>query len=97
MFVFVSGRVPTVAANRILLKNISLVGVLWGGYLQAHPEYSAAVHAALMQMYRAGQLRPAVGTTCPFDQAPRDLRDLADRQVVVQSVLTISACGLGSI
>jgi NADPH2:quinone reductase len=86
---FASGRVPTIAANRVLLKNISLVGVLWGGYLQAHPEYSAAVHAALMQMYRAGQLRPAVGMMCPFDQAPRGLRDLADRKVMGKCVLTI--------
>lgn len=29
---FASGRVPTLAANRVLLKNMSLVGVLWGGY-----------------------------------------------------------------
>jgi len=88
---FASGRVPTIAANRVLLKNISLVGVLWGGYLQAHPEYSATVHAALMAMYRAGQLRPAIGATCAFEHAPRGLRDLANRQVMGKSVLTIGA------
>jgi NADPH2:quinone reductase len=88
---FASGRVPTIAANRVLLKNISLVGVLWGGYLQAHPEYSGGVHAALMQMYRLGQLRPAVGMTVPFDHAPRGLRDLADRKVMGKSVLQIVA------
>ena len=86
---FASGRVPTIAANRVLLKNISLVGVLWGGYLQAHPEYSATVHAALMEMYRREQLRPVVGATYPFEQAPHGLRDLANRQVMGKSVLTI--------
>jgi NADPH2:quinone reductase len=86
---FASGRVPTLAANRVLLKNMSLVGVLWGGYLQAHPDYSATVHAALMQMYREEKLRPAVGATCPFDEAPRGLRDLANRKVTGKSVLTI--------
>ena len=86
---FASGRVPTVAANRVLLKNMSLVGVLWGGYLEAHPEYSAAVHTALMAMYDGGTLRPAVGTTCPFDDAPRGLRDLANRAVMGKAVLTI--------
>jgi len=88
---FASGRVPTIAANRVLLKNISLVGVLWGGYLQAHPEYSASVHAALMEMHHAGSIRPAVGARCPFDQAPRGLRELADRKVMGKSLLTICA------
>jgi NADPH2:quinone reductase len=88
---FASGRVPTMAANRVLLKNISLVGVLWGGYLQAHPEYSGTVHAALMEMYRHEQVRPAVGANCPFEQAPRGLRDLANRKVMGKSVLTIGS------
>ena len=30
---FASGRIPSIAANRVLLKNISIVGVLWGGYV----------------------------------------------------------------
>ena len=38
---FASGRIPSIAANRILLKNISIVGALWGGHAQAHPEYLA--------------------------------------------------------
>jgi NADPH2:quinone reductase len=63
--------------------------VLWGGYLQAHPEYSATVHAALMEMYRREQFRPVVGATYPFEQAPRGLRDLANRKVMGKSVLTI--------
>jgi hypothetical protein len=33
---------------------MTLVGALWGGYLEKHPEYSASVHAALMEMYGAG-------------------------------------------
>jgi NADPH2:quinone reductase len=86
---FASGRIPTIAANRVLLKNISLVGVLWGGYLQMHPEYSASVHAALMELYAVGKIRPAVGATSPFDQAPRGLRELADRKVMGKAVLII--------
>jgi NADPH2:quinone reductase len=86
---FTSGRIPTLATNRVLLKNMSLVGVLWGGYLQQHPDYSATVHAALMAMYRDGQLRPAVAAICPFEDAPRGLRGLADRTVMGKAVLAI--------
>lgn len=85
---FAGGRIPTIAANRVLLKNMSLIGVLWGGYVQSHPEYSAPVHAALMELYAAGKIRPAVGATYAFDQAPRALRDLADRKVMGKAVLT---------
>jgi NADPH2:quinone reductase len=86
---FASGRIPTIAANRVLLKNISLVGVLWGGYVQAHPDYPAAVHAALLDMHEKGGIRPAVGAVSRFDQAPRGLRELADRKVMGKAVLTI--------
>ena len=86
---FASGRIPSIAANRVLLKNMSLVGVLWGGYVQSHPEYPAAVHAALMPMYTAGKIRPSVGAKYPLSDLPRGLRDLADRKVMGKAVLTI--------
>ena len=52
---FASGRIPSLAANRVLLKNMSLVGVLWGGYVQAHPEYAASVHPSLDGDVRGGK------------------------------------------
>src|SRR5262249_32350046 len=30
---FASGMIPSIAANRILLKNMSVIGVYWGGFL----------------------------------------------------------------
>ena len=30
---FASGRIPSIAVNRVLLKNISIVGVFWGGHV----------------------------------------------------------------
>jgi len=86
---FAGGRIPTIAANRVLLKNMSLVGVLWGGYVQSHPEYPASVHPALMELYASGKIRPAVGATYAFAEAPRGLRDLADRKVMGKAVLRI--------
>jgi hypothetical protein len=42
----------------VLLKNMSVVGVLRGGWVQSHPEYPAAAHAALMELFGAGKIRP---------------------------------------
>ena len=83
---FAGGRIPTIAANRILLKNISVVGVLWGGHVQMHPEYPAPTHAALMKLYEAGKIRPSVGASYQFEELPRGLRDLADRKVMGKAV-----------
>jgi len=85
---FASGRIPTIAANRVLLKNISLVGVLWGGYVQSHPDYPGRVHAALMELYSLGMVRPQVGGKYAFEELPRALRDLADRKVMGKAVIT---------
>ena len=34
---FAGGRIPEVKANRILLKNISIVGLHWGAHVQHEP------------------------------------------------------------
>jgi NADPH:quinone reductase len=84
---FAAGRIPSIALNRVLLKNISIVGVLWGGYVLSHPSYEREAHAALMQMYEAGEIRPSVNAVYPFREAPRGLRDLAERKVTGKAVL----------
>jgi NADPH:quinone reductase len=85
---FAAGRIPSIALNRVLLKNISIVGVLWGGYVLSHPEYEKQAHAALMKMYDAGKIKPSVNAVYPFAEAPGGLRDLAERKVMGKAVLT---------
>jgi NADPH2:quinone reductase len=85
---FAAGRIPSIALNRVLLKNISLVGVLWGAYVEMRPSYPGEAHAALMKMYAGGEIRPAVNTAFPFEEAPVGLRALANRQVMGKAVLT---------
>jgi NADPH2:quinone reductase len=85
---FAAGRIPSIALNRVLLNNISIVGVLWGGYVISHSEYEKQAHAALMKLYEAGKIKPSVNAVYPFEEAPRGLRDLADRKVMGKAVLT---------
>ncbi len=84
---FAAGRIPSIAMNRVLLKNISIVGVLWGGYVLSHTGYPAEAHAALMKLYAAGQIHPSVYAVFPFTEAPAGLRALADRKVMGKAVL----------
>jgi NADPH2:quinone reductase len=87
---FAGGRIPTIAANRILLKNISVVGVLWGAYVQEHPHYPAEVHTVLAAWYSNGLVHPVVGACSIFEDAPCALRDLASRKICGKAVLSIA-------
>ncbi|HVT94472.1 MAG TPA: NADPH:quinone oxidoreductase family protein [Bryobacteraceae bacterium] len=84
---FASGRIPSVAANRILLKNISVTGVFWGGHVQQQPGYVSETQSALAGLFRDGKICPAVTARHPLSAAPEALRELAERKVRGKAVL----------
>jgi NADPH:quinone reductase len=86
---FASGRIPSVQANRVLLKNISVVGVHWGQYVEQHPEFIAHTHEVLTAMYLGGQIHPVVGKTFRLEQAAAGLRELAERKILGKAVLVL--------
>jgi NADPH:quinone reductase len=86
---FAGGRIPSIAANRILLKNMSVVGVFWGAQVERHPDYLVESQAELFKMYEAGQIKPIVSKAYPLAEAPAALQALANRQVYGKVVLTM--------
>ncbi|MDX2033388.1 MAG: NADPH:quinone oxidoreductase family protein [Blastocatellia bacterium] len=86
---FAGGTIPSIAANRILLKNISIIGAYWGGYLEHHPEYMDEAQAALLEMYEAGRIKPIVSQTFPLAGAVEALQALATRRTFAKVVLTM--------
>ena len=86
---FAGGRIPSVQANRILLKNIAVTGVLWGGYVTRKPGFLAETQDVLFAMYNAGQIRPRVTRHYPLADAVRALRDLGERKISGKAVLTM--------
>jgi NADPH2:quinone reductase len=86
---FAGGRIPSIAANRILLKNMSVVGVFWGAQVERNPAYLAASQAELFRMYEAGQIKPIVSKSYPLEDAIEALHSLANRQAYGKLVLTM--------
>jgi NADPH2:quinone reductase len=80
---FADGRIPSIQANRILLKDIAIVGVHWGAYVRDHPEYPGEAQQALETM----RVRPVVGKRYRGEEAPVALLDLAERKVIGKAVL----------
>jgi len=86
---FASGRIPSVAANRVLLKNIFVVGVFWGRHADENRGYLSETHEALTKLYTEGKINPVVTAKSPLGEAPAALRALADRKVAGKAVLTM--------
>jgi NADPH2:quinone reductase len=76
---FAGGRIPEVPANKILLKNISIVGLHWGAYAHHAPEAFHQAHEALLQMYAAGTIKPVVWKAFPLAQLPDALSAIESR------------------
>ncbi len=57
---FTSGRIPEIRTNRILLKNISIVGLHWGAYRIHEPHLIEEAQAALYNFYRDGKIKPVI-------------------------------------
>jgi NADPH2:quinone reductase len=86
---FAGGTIPSIAANRILLKNMSVVGVYWGGYLEHYPEYMSEAQESLFKMYDDGQIKPVVSRSFTLADAVEALNALATRKTVGKVVLKI--------
>ena len=84
---FAGGRIPTIAANRILLKNVSIVGVHWGLYQRRGSPLVDEWMETLFAHYRAGRLGPVVYRTYPLAEAARALDALATREAYGKVVL----------
>jgi NADPH2:quinone reductase len=76
-----------VPANRLLLKDISIVGVHWGQYVGQHPEFLGHAHEVLTAMYLGGQIQPVVGKTFKLAEVPAGLRELAERKIAGKAVV----------
>jgi NADPH2:quinone reductase len=54
---FAGGNIEKVALNRVLLKNISIVGLHWGMYSTKEPETQQTVWQGIFDMIKAGKLK----------------------------------------
>lgn len=87
---FTEGSIPSVAVNRLLLRNVSVVGAAWGAFAFQHPDYLREVAADLDRMVAAGHVAPIVGRRYPLERVGDALGDLDGRRALGKLVLDIS-------
>ena len=86
---FVGGDIPQVPLNRVLFRNIDVVGSYYGGYVTARPEARREFHQRLLEMLQAGHIHPIVGSVHGLDEGGEALRALADRRAVGKVVIRV--------
>jgi NADPH2:quinone reductase len=84
---FVADRVPTIKANYLLIKNISVSGMYWGSYGAQTPDEIRAVQEDLFALYTTGKIKPAVMEVLPLQKVKQAFDRLSRREVTGRIVL----------
>lgn len=78
---FAAGDIPEIAANRLLLKGASAVGVFWGMFVAREPKVNFENFEQLFAWFGEGKLRPHISKTYPLEDAAQALADMRARRV----------------
>jgi NADPH2:quinone reductase len=84
---FAGGSIPEIRANRIMLKNIAVLGLHWPAYAEREPETVAAIYDDLFALYEQGRIRPLIHAALPLEETGRALTELAGRKTVGKVVV----------
>ncbi len=57
---FAAGRIPTIKANYLLVKNILVSGLQWSDYRERDPQWVRRVQGELFSLYTEGKIKPNV-------------------------------------
>lgn len=83
---FAAGGIPTVKVNRLLLRNVSVIGVGYGEYVNRTPGAQALFEFGVAELVKAG-LRPPPPLRFPLSKGADALQALADGGVLGKVVL----------
>jgi NADPH2:quinone reductase len=97
---FAAGDIEKVATNRILLKNISLVGIHWGMYSTFEPETVETVWDGLFELMESGKFKGTCYTDKEYvglDSVPAALKALGARETWGKVVVKVPQEGQSKI
>ncbi|MFS4438556.1 NADPH:quinone oxidoreductase family protein [Paracoccaceae bacterium GXU_MW_L88] len=88
---FASGDVAPIPANHLLVKNITVIGLYWGGYLKFAPDVLRDSLAKIYAWAAEGKITPQIGHRLPLDDAAEGLAMLTERRALGKVVITNEA------
>ena len=85
---FAAGRIPSLKANYLLVKNIDVGGLQISDYRRRRPDLTAKCFEQIFALYTEGKISALPTVTHPIDDFRRALQDIQDRKVRGRIVLT---------
>ncbi|MGE0769974.1 MAG: NADPH:quinone oxidoreductase family protein [Hyphomicrobiaceae bacterium] len=86
---FASGDIPKPAANLILVKNFSVIGVVFGEHSHRYPDQSRAMLTRLLGAWEEGRLKPRIWKVLPLEKATDAFAEITSRRVQGKMVLVV--------
>ena len=86
---FTAGQIPEVKVNRLLLNNLSVIGIGWGAFWTPDPGYLRTQWEAILPLLESGQLTPPIGTRHPLDDVAGALAEIDERRAHGKVTLTV--------
>lgn len=93
---FAAGNIEKVAMNRVLLKNVSLIGLHWGMYAREEKESVEVIWQGLFKLITEGKLKSTVYTDRKFvdlDSVGEALGMLGRRETWGKVVISVPQMG----
>lgn len=84
---FAGGQIPQIELNRILLKNMSVLGLAWGQYLDRGSELPGQAQTLFYDLIARGQIAPVIYRTLPFAEVIDGLALIESREVYGKIVI----------
>ncbi|WP_306362981.1 NADPH:quinone oxidoreductase family protein [Nocardia sp. CC227C] len=86
---FTAGEIPTVKVNRLLLKNVEVVGAAWGEWVMSHPGYLQEQWAEVEPLLANGKILPPEPILYTLDHAAEAVAALDKRTATGKVVVTL--------
>jgi NADPH2:quinone reductase len=86
---FAGGEIPTVKVNRLLLRNLTLVGISMDIYEEEHPGTMRMIGDAVEELAQERKINPLIGARVPFEDAAEALRIMDRREAIGKIVVDV--------
>jgi NADPH2:quinone reductase len=93
---FAGGSIPTVKVNRLLLRNLTVLGIGIDPMDRRFPGTVLRIGAAVQDLAEQGRIRPLIGRRLPMADGAESLRILERREAVGKVVVDVRPDGAGS-
>jgi NADPH2:quinone reductase len=87
---FAGGGIPTIKANRLLLGNLTVIGIAYDPMDRRFPGTLARISEAVSGLAEAGQIAPLVGRRLPFERGAEALAILDRREAIGKVVVEVA-------